>query len=464
MKSKVAQNIIAVILVLIIAGGAFAAGFYTRKCTQGKTLSSVEWALETIDKYYYFGGVQDGFGGASISGIADKYLDRYSEYYTKEEYEELYKSNSGSKSGIGVSYAFVEAGVTENSGIYISSVVGNSPAYKAGLRTGEFLVEGSAGGRSVTFKDADGFYDLLNGANDGEKVILKNAFGESYTVAKSEYTASYTYLATCDTAWIFKDAAYGGLALYEEPSESIDYLPEGTAYIYLSQFFGTAPQEFFRLVQKFNAMHCTHLILDLRSDGGGYVDVMQQIAGAFADGEKKVAMVSRDKRGETETFYCSKIDDADSRISKDVKVSVLANSGTASASEALIGAMYCYGALKYEDIYLSDYSEAYLGWLKKHGGETKTRQTYGKGIMQSTFINYSTGEALKLTTAQIYWPDGKTTIHNRGVTAEDKCETVKTDWEFNLSYKELPDGTKKRLNGDKELYAAVQMMKGESAS
>ncbi len=460
MKTKVAQNIVTVILALIIAGGAFAAGFYTRKCTQGKTLSSVEWALEMIDKYYYFGDVEDGFDGASISGIADKYLDRYSEYYTKEEYEELYKSNSGSKSGIGISYAYVEADVIENSGIYVSSVVGNSPAYKAGLRAGEFLVEGSLAGQSVTFKESDDFYDLLSSAKDGENVTLKNALGESFTVAKAEYTASYTYLATRDTAWVFKDAAYGGLALYEEPSESIGYLPEGTAYIYLSQFFGTAPQEFFRLVQKFNAMHCTHLILDLRSNGGGYVDVMQQIAGAFADGEKKTAMISRNKHGDTETFYCSKIDDADSRISKDVKVSVLANSGTASASEALIGAMYCYGALKYEDIYLSDYSASYRGWLKKHGGETKTRQTYGKGIMQSTFINYSTGGALKLTTAKIYWPDGKTTIHDRGIKTEDKCKAVEADWEFTLCYEELSDGTKKRLNGDKELYTAVQMMKG----
>lgn len=460
MKTKIAQNIIAVILVLIIAGGAFAAGFFTRKCTQGKTLSSVEWALEIIDKYYYFGGEQDGFGGAAVGGIADIYLDRYSEYYTKEEYEALFKSNSGSKSGVGVSYAFVEDGIIDKSGIFISSVIGNSPAYYSGLRAGEFLTEGSAGTKQVTFKDADDFNDLIAGAKDGEDIILKNAQGESFTVAKAEYTASYTYLATCDTAWVFKDAAYGGLALYEEPSESIDYLPEGTAYIYLSQFFGTAPQEFFRLVQKFNAMHCTHLILDLRSDGGGYVDVMQQIAGAFADGEEKVAMVSRDKHGDTETFYCSKVSEADKRISKDVKVSVLANSGTASASEALIGAMYCYGALKYEDIYLSDYSENYLGWLKKHGGETKTCQTFGKGIMQSTFINYSTGGALKLTTAQIYWPDGKTTIHDRGVTTDDNCKAVEADWEFTLLY----DKSGRRLNGDKELLAAVNMMKGEAAA
>jgi C-terminal processing protease CtpA/Prc len=44
--------------------------------------------------------------------------------------------------------------------------------------------------------------------------------------------------------------------------------------------------------------------------------------------------------------------------------------------------------------------------------------TYGKGIMQTTYTNYLSGEALKLTTAFIYQPDGKTSIHGKGITAK----------------------------------------------
>ena len=220
----------------------------------------------------------------------------------------------------------------------------------------------------------------------------------------------------------------------------MDFLPDGAAYINLSQFYGTAAEEFYVLVEKFNATNCTSLILDLRSDGGGYVSVMQNIAGCFSDGQVKTAMVSRDKHGKEEVYKCSSVS-AEKRVGKDKRVYLLANSGTASASEALAGAMICYGALKYEDIFLSDYSEEYIDWLKQSNQEVKTARTFGKGIMQSTFV-HKTGEALKLTTAQIYWPDGKTCIHDRGITKEDGCKTVKAEWVHTKGDKELQDAVR----------------------
>ncbi len=186
------------------------------------------------------------------------------------------------------------------------------------------------------------------------------------------------------------------------------------------------------------------MIIDLRSDGGGYVDVMQEIAGAFTDGQKKPAMIARDKRGNSEIYNCKPLA-AKQRVAKDTAVYVLANSGTASASEALIGALVCYGYLDYGNIYLSDYGEEYINWLTETEQEIKTAQTYGKGIMQSTFVKRDTGEALKLTTAQIYWPDGKTCIHDRGLRVEDGCKTVAADWVME--------------KGDPELRAAVEKIK-----
>ena len=116
---------------------------------------------------------------------------------------------------------------------------------------------------------------------------------------------------------------------------------------------------------------------------------------------------------------------------------MLANGGTASASEALIGAMICYGALDYENIFLSQYSDEYKSWLKKTGQELKDARTYGKGIMQSTFENAFTGEALKLTTAKIFWPDGKTSIHDRGVLLSDGCRAASAAWQHTKGDEEL---------------------------
>lgn len=77
----------------------------------------------------------------------------------------------------------------------------------------------------------------------------------------------------------------------------------------------------------------------------------------------------------------------------------LRTTGTASASECLIGCMMDYGAISYSDIYLSSRS-----------GETKT---YGKGIMQRTFASSLFGkpDAIKLTTARILWPLTENCIH-----------------------------------------------------
>lgn len=432
MKNKVLKSAVIALIVIAVALAGFTAGYFTHKLSRGNSVSSYEWFVDTVGKYYYFGADETQFTGSGLSYIADKYLDKYSEYYTKEEYEREQKSNEGSKSGLGLSYGFAEG-----KGIYVASVVGNSPAYMQGLRAGEWLVSGGKGGEVSPFNSASDFSALVSSADDGEAITLVSAGGKEYTAAKAEYTASYTYMATQSTAWTFGDSADGGLAMYETPNEKIPCLPQGCAYIRLSQFYGTADKEFYRLIEKFNAEKCTSLVLDLRTNGGGYVRTMQAIAGCFAEGESKLAMVARDKNGKEQRYNCAKISDPAQRVSPETEVYVLANSSTASASEALMGAMICYGALGYENIFLSDYSEEYLGYLKKSGGEVKTARTYGKGIMQTPFENKATGEVLKLTTAKIFWSDSTTSIHDRGITVADGCIPLKAQWQHTLPDSEL---------------------------
>ena len=435
------------LLAIAIAVLAFVAGFLTERCLADRTLASYEWALKTIREYYYFDEPDEAYTETSLKAIADKYLDRYSEYYTKEEYEEIQKSNAGSKSGIGISYSFVK-----DRGIFISKVVGNSPAYKKGLRAGEWIVSGKAeDGKEQTFDSSTSFSNFISAAKDGENMTFTSEDGKSYTVAKAEYTASYASLVTSTVENGKTVQAHWAVnpdsLLYEYTADSEhSYLPAGCAYLKLDQFYGTAVSEFYMLIEKFNALECTSLILDLRSNGGGYVSVMQDIAGSFADGKSTLAMLSRDKKGNEERFNCRKVTDANRRVDKSKKVFVLANAGTASASEALIGAMICYGALEYKNIFLSQYSEGYINWLYPTGQGVKNGQTFGKGIMQTPFTNYRTGEVLKLTTAKIFWPDKTTSIHDRGITvADDKCTAVETDWEW--------------TKGDRELQSAVAIIK-----
>lgn len=227
--------------------------------------------------------------------------------------------------------------------------------------------------------------------------------------AEEDYSTSYVLLATNDNAWTF--AGDDALTMTGIAGDAIEYLPDGAAYISLSQFYGNAVNQFLAAAEKINELGCTSLILDLRNDGGGLVSAMQGISGCFEGPAGEVVMTARYKDGSSESYAAASYS-AEQTIGSDVDVYVLANSNTASASEALIGALVSYEVLDYNNIYISQYSQEYLDSMNVIAEQVKSGKTYGKGIMQTTFRNFATGEALKLTTAQIYWDNGKT-IHGR---------------------------------------------------
>lgn len=428
-KSSVIKKILSVIAAVAVTAAVFFAGFYTRKLTQPSYISVYEWAVGTIKKHYYYDFDAKACEGLSLKEIGAR-LDRYSGFYTAEEYKAVIKENEGAKSGLGITYSFVP-----DEGARIISVMGNSPAYLCGIRAGDTIIGGKAGDGAevgVEFMTAQSFSEFIDGRDTGEKFTLtaKAENGkeeESFTVSKEFYTAGYTFYATKETAWEVRYAEKSSSpTLFEAPADKIEYLPAGFGYIRLNQFYGNAGDEFGRLAEKFNADGCTSLILDLRNNGGGYVSVMQDIAGYFhaATSESSgVAMTAEYKNGRKETYKAYRHTGA-GVVSADTTVYVLANSGTASASEALIGVLVSCGALEYKNIFLSDYSEEYLGFA---GADAKTAQSYGKGIMQTTFVKPFTKEALKLTTAQIYWPNGKC-IHDVGLTVKDGCRPSRAEW------------------------------------
>lgn len=426
-KTALWKKILAVIVAIFIAGAAFSAGWATRTYTLGDKLVSYNWALGIIKDNYYYDFDSDAAAENTLYSLAAM-LDDYSEYYSAEEYEALIRENSGERSGIGVSYSFVSG-----KGMLLVSVLGNSPAYHAGLKTGMYLVSGStADGNAVAFKNSDGFASFINERETGEEFTLYCDDGEGYTLSKQFYMSSYVAMSTNSSSWSFATSGdESGLALYEDRQNVMGFLPDSAAYVSLSQFYGQAAAEFGVLMGKFNELGCDSLILDLRNNGGGYVTVMQDIAGYFVNDSSAVAMTASYKSGKEEVYYC--YSHKENLVPDGTKIYLLANSSTASASEALIGVLISYGLLDYENVFISDYSDEFIEWW---GASAKTGRTYGKGIMQSTFVNPLTFEALKLTTAQIYWPNGKC-IHGVGLTADDGCTLVGADWIVTYADEEL---------------------------
>lgn len=434
------------VIVLIVG---FVGGFFTAVLSRNRALSSFEWAVQTIRNNYYEDISEEDILNLSLKEVAERLLDPYSEYYTKEEYEEVLSSNSGSRSGIGVSYSYVDADF--GTGVYVVSVVGNSPAYQCGLRAGTFifgasyLPENQTESQTVSFTSSTDFSSFVGARETGERFTLITDRGE-FSLTKEDYTASYCFMSTNAKAW---DCVYtdGELEIKETSNTEkvVSYLPDGAAYLSLSQFYGNAAEEMAQLIGRFNAEGCTSLILDLRNNGGGYVEVMQYISSLFTTNRPEassVAMSAKFKDGSETVYKVKNFASSDCVLSADVQIYVLANNATASASEALIGVLVSCGAVDYCDIYLSEFSEEYLEFS---GTAEKNCRTYGKGIMQSPFTNYLTGEVLKLTVAKIYWPNGNC-IHDRGITVADGCNTVYAEW--SATY------------GDNELVAAVSKIYG----
>ena len=394
-----------------------------------------KWVEGKINEHYYFPLPEDREYEGSVKDYVNKYLDMYSSFYTAEEYKKVEATSSGSMSGLGVSYEYIPQGVYPGgqSGLYLTKVVGNSPAYHAGLRAGEFVYSGGYNGELTTFDSYSSFTLFLDGIPKDEMFVLNTDKG-AYQTRKKDYTASYCYMVTNSAEW---NVTYENNSMQiEEESGGKSCLPDGAAYLRLDKFYGNAAQEMAALIEKFNAEECTSLILDLRQNGGGYVDVMSNISTIYT-GQLQNAMpsagVAQYKNGSRDYFKPTVSFPASKQLKAGVKVSVLADSGSASASEALVGSLICNGVVDYSDIYISDFDE---GYLSLHATANNCR-TYGKGIMQSTYRHPVYGYAIKLTTALIFWPDNTTTIHGTGLGTEMGCKSVKAGWSVTYDDEQL---------------------------
>ena len=188
--------------------------------------------------------------------------------------------------------------------------------------------------------------------------------------------------------------------------------------MHLSEFSGDAATQFQFAAEKFNSLGCDTLILDLRSNPGGDLEITRKIAACFENAAGKTLLSAKGKA--VNDTYTSPAAEARFTLPASTEVKVMANSGSASASEVLMGALLDYGVITYSDIYLSSYTQEYLSFA---GEGTKTEQTYGKGCMQYIIPNPDTGEALRLTAAILYWPNGGS-INDRGIKKEDGCNVT----------------------------------------
>jgi len=396
------SGLFVILLSVVLVGMSFFAGWLTRYYTLDEGLRRFMWAKDLTDSNYYK-DLDEDLLYENIMDALESQLDPYSCYYSPEEYKAIIKESEGSNTGVGISLS------QDGDNIVFYHVVGNSPAYKQGIRRGMYMTAYGTAEPLTKLTDPDDFSKFL--AQKDETILLACGYeadgsdAKTYTLTRAAYLASYCSYRDSGSSFVFTGDKELTLTEANDPLKELD---ETTAYIALDEFNGNAAAEFKLCLDKMKERGRTNLVLDLRYNGGGYMDTLCTIASyLMRDAEGKnptVGTIEYSKSGKKAKFVADG-NYFDSYFTKDSRIRVLANEGTASASECLLGAMLDYHTVDIADVYL-------------HKGEEGVARTYGKGIMQSHFSD-SSGQTMKLTVAYIKWPVSGRCIHGTGVNEND---------------------------------------------
>ena len=343
--------------------------------------AKLEEIYEYLVNYYYIEPDEDAMMEWAINGMMAALDDPYTFYYNEEAWAELWESDEGEYAGIGIQLLINYS----TDIVTISRVFKDTPAENAGLRRGDVLKR--VDDLEVTSTTASEAVDIMRGHVDEIAEIEVERKGETivFQIPRAEIKVN----------WI----------------EST-MLENDVGYICLYEFAGDCDTAFSEALANLEAEGAKALIIDLRDNGGGWVDAALSIADHFLD--EQVFFYAEDRAGVRETYNTK--DGMD-----DIPLVVLVNEGSASSSEILSGG-------------LQDAGRATLVGTK----------TYGKGIMQNVVTLSGGTDGIQFTVMQYYMPSGKA-VHKIGITPD--IEEAMPD-EYVGAYFELGDMT------DPQLYRA----------
>jgi carboxyl-terminal processing protease len=306
---------------------------------------SVFWeAWELVEKNYILGPLdrQKMVYGA-ISGMVDSLGDPYSTFLTPEENSALDEDMKGVFGGIGAEVGYRDDVIT------VIAPLKDSPAEKAGLLAGDRILE--VDGKSTEGLNVDEVVKLIRGEK-GSAVKL--------TIVRGKETLPFeiTRATIVDKTvkWEMKDGQI--------------------AYIEISQFKQDTAKELDSQIDGILAQDPKGIVLDLRNNPGGYLDVVVDVASRFVDEGQVV--VTEESGKSSEAYKAS-----GGKRFNNLPTAVLINEGSASAAEILAGA------------------------IKDHKlGTLVGKKTFGKGLVQG-ISKLEDGSALKITVAKWLTPAGK---------------------------------------------------------
>lgn len=365
---KFGKALILVLLLAAVGGGGFILGNNMQAVPGASTeeqaadrriLKNINLYREAIQSDYLFPYKKEDLETGIYKGLFWGLKDPYSEYYTAEEYKRLMEDTTGKFAGVGL---VITAG--EDNLITVVSPIANTPAAKAGLKAGDKIVE--VDGQAYAGKELQEATEHMRG---------KPKTSVELTVQRVINGKTQTSHVKLVREMIEVDTVIGKL------------MPDNIGYLQISSFEQVTAKDFKKEWEALEKQGAKKFIIDLRNNPGGLLTSCEEIADALLG--KATIVTTVDNKGKKDAST------SDEAQYKEPLVA-LANGGSASASEILLGA-------------LRDNKRA------KSVGE----KTFGKGIVQQIYPLGENGKdgGFKLTMAEYLTPNGEK-IHGKGITPD----------------------------------------------
>ena len=321
-------------------------GCYNQTYSSDQNLNEfIKVYAEVVDNYYEDVD-KNAMIDAAIEGMLEFLQDKYSIYLDADGSGNLSDTLSGTYDGIGI-------------GIYgasITEVYKGSPAYEAGIKSGDII--SSINGISINNENA-GEISKIIGDNEQIALVVKRGDEEiNYELKVSKIT------------------------LQVVSSNYFQYNKKNIGYIKISSFTSTATEQFAEAFIELENKGIDSIIIDLRGNGGGYINAVIGVSSVFLDKDDIIYIV--EKKGQREEIKDKSEDN------RDYKMIILIDGNTASASEIFTLAM-----------------------KDNYGAIVVGTKSYGKGSVQTT-KTLSDGTMMKYTSAMWYGPNGES-IDGKGI-------------------------------------------------
>lgn len=319
-----------------------------KNIAQNRNKQKLNKLIDFIDQEYVDKVDTDSIVDQTVNGILEK-LDPHSVYIAKNDASRVEEDMEGHFVGIGVNF-FVQ-----NDTVVVVKTIENGPSEKAGIKAGDRILKANNEvlfGKKIT---TETLYSKLKGKQDS-KVIVS-------VYRKSDHKKFNITIIRDQIALKSVDATI--------------MLNRNCGYIKINKFSETTFEEFETSLEKLLKQGAKSLVIDLRENGGGYLDEAVEIADEFLS-DKKLIVQTKNKKGRIDKTFATSGGKFETG-----KLTILVDENSASASEILAGAIQ-----------------------DNDRGTILGRRTFGKGLVQRE-MEMGDGSLVRLTIARYYTPSGR---------------------------------------------------------